>query len=467
MKLKRTLSLNDSVSILVSSIVGSGIFVTTGFVLLEIKNPFFVLLIWFIGGIFALAGALTYSFPAVIFPRAGGDYIYLKESYSPLVGFLSGWVAFVANLTANISFLAISFGTHLLILFPEWKNFPKSQFKLNLIDFGKFQFSITLEFGFLQVVGAILISIFTYLHIRGIKRGIFIQNLLTLIKLLGLILFVITGFLLGTKDWSNFSDNMTIPSFGDTIKGILLGIVPVSFAYLGWNSATYIAGEVQDPEKNIPKSTLIACLLVIILYLSINLLYLSSTNVENLVGKNEIGVISATSLFGSWVRPLILGFILLMFMGSISAIIFSASRVYYGMANEKLFFPSLGEIHPKFGTPYKSLLAQGIYSIILLFVNDFASLLYMITCSVFILSTITAFTPFILKIKGYTSSYKIPLFPFTPIFFILGNILLIIYLAYTYPEKATMGIFLTLLGIPVYFIFKNKFSGVKENISDS
>jgi APA family basic amino acid/polyamine antiporter len=178
---------------------------------------------------------------------------------------------------------------------------------------------------------------------------------------------------------------------------------------------------------------------------------------ENLKGQKEIGVIASINLFGHWIKPIVISFILVMFLGSISAIIFGASRVYYAMAKDRLFFPSLGEVHPKYGTPYKALLAQCGYAIFLLFFNSLQSLLYMITVAVMMLSILTAITPFFLKRKGFVSNYKIPFYPFTPIFFSLGNTIVIIYLSYMYPENAINGIALTLFGIPVYYIFRRKF----------
>ncbi len=439
MDLKRTLSLLDSTSFMVTSIIGSGIFFTTGFLLTDISSPIGVLLCWLLGGIFAISGALTYSYPAVLFPQAGGDYIYLKEAFSPLLAFMSGWSALLANLSANIAVLAIAFSDHILILFPSFKNWIFFSYQVGFIS---------LQFGSSQVIGGLLISFFTYINIRGVTHALKVQNFITFIKIGGLILFISMGFVFGTKDFSNFQVGEITP------KGIALGMVPVTFSYLGWNMITYLAGEVKDPERNIPLSILLSCLITIGIYLSINLLYLMSAPISVLKGNEGVGVISASHLFGPWIVPFFTVFILWMVSGSLSSLLMGASRVYYAMAKDGVFFSGLADLHPVYLTPYKSILFQGVYASILLIFGSIKSLIFMITCAVFLLSTLTAFTVFKFKTSLPPSSYKIPFYPIPPLLFSLGNLILIVYLTLESWENTIWGLGISLSGIPVYFLFQ-------------
>ena len=438
---------------MVTSIIGSGIFFTTGFMLKDLDSPAGILFCWFLGGIFAISGALTYSYPAVLFPRAGGDYIYLKEAFSPLLAFMSGWSSLLANLTANISVLALAFGDHVLILFPSLKDFVFLKEDI---------FGLKLEFGSLQIISILLVLFFTYINVRGVKQAVKVQNFITGIKLGGLILFIVVGYFFGNKTGS-----LNLSSGSLSFEGIALGLVPVTFSYLGWNMITYLAGEVENPSRNIPFSILLSCLITMGIYLSINLLYLLSAPLEELQGRDGIGVIAAKAMFGPEVGILFTFFILWMVAGSLSSILMGASRVYYAMAKDSVFFPSLADLHPNYGTPYKSLYFQSVYASVLLLFGNIQSLIFMITCAVFLLSTLTALSVFKLKRNHPELAYKLPLYPFPPLLFASGNLVLIIYLTYNSWQNTVWGLGLSLSGIPVYFLFRKFYPSVRETFPSS
>ncbi len=431
---------------MISSIVGSGIFISAGALARDVGDPRLIMICWILGGLFAAAGAMSYAFPAVIFPKAGGDYIYLKEAYSPLVAFMSGWAALLANLSANITVIALAFSSNFFDIFPEFKF---ELFHLNL----KF---LELSFGSAQIIGILMIGFFTWVNIRGVERAVRLQNFFTLLKIGGLAVFVIAGFLFGNLNGGNFQSAVSSPLPANSFSLILLGIVPVSFTYLGWNLVTYFAGEVKEPEKNIPKSIYAALGFVIILYASVNLLYLYSADMKVIAASEQVGLTSAEALFGKGLKMAFSAFVLWVLVGSVSAMMFGAPRLFYAMAKDGLFYESLAELHPKYGTPWKSVLVMGVYASLLLFVNSIYMLLYMITCAVLVLSILTALTPFFLKRKGLNSDYKIPLYPLTPILFAVGNLIVIINLAVNYPSNAFWGIGITLTGIPAYYLFNRK-----------
>jgi basic amino acid/polyamine antiporter, APA family len=454
MELKRTLSLTDSVSLIFSSMVGSGVFFTTGYILNHVTNPWLVITCWVLGGIFAICGAVTFAYPAVIFPEAGGDYIYLKKAYSPLVAFMSGWASLTVNFSASISVLGIAFPKYLKYLIPSIADIPSYKTTLGPIQ---------IEAGGTQLIGTCLIVFFTVINFFGIKQAVRLQNLFASIKISGLVLFIILGFSIGKFNVEVLSTNSLFPDLFQNIDLLILGIVPVSFSYLGWNMVTYVAGEVREPRKVIPLSVMIACAMVMTLYILVNLLFLVSGPVADLKGQAGIGVIASNNLFGAQYAPLMSIFICWILLGSMSAMIIGGSRIYYAMANDGLFFKSLSELHPKYGSPYKALIFQCVYSSLLIFFNQLEDLLYFITCAILFLSSLTAFIPFILK-KKYKkkTNYKIPLYPIPPILYILANIALIFILAKSTPENAIKGIGITLLAIPVYYIFRKSFKKKKE-----
>jgi basic amino acid/polyamine antiporter, APA family len=444
MELKRTLSLFDSTSLMVTSMIGSGIFFTTGYMIHDLPNAYGILIAWFLGGIFALSGALSYAYPATLYPEAGGDYIYLREAFSPSLAFMSGWASLLANLSANVAVLALLFSQYFLSLFAEVGE---------ISDFVLFQLGfIEMKMGPLQIIACSIILIFTFLNIRGIKYAIRVQNTITLIKIGGLIFFISLAFLVGRKDFSNFQNS---PSF--SFQQLSLSMVPVTFSYLGWNMVTYVAGEVKDPQKNIPLSILLACIIVMLIYISMNFVYLFSVSIPNFQESDVIGMISSKFLFGEIGKNFFSVFILWMVTGSLSSILMGGSRVYYAMAKDGLFFPSMAVLHPKYETPYKSLVLQGLYACLLVTIGNVKVLLYMITCAIFLLSAITVLTVFKFKKTNPEKGYQIPFFPILPILFCLGNFIFVVYLTIQSPKDSLFGILITLAGLPFFYLFKSKF----------
>jgi len=446
MKLVRSLSLTDSTSLMFSSMVGSGIFFTTGFIINKVENPWVVLLCWFLGGLLALTGALTYAKPATLFPFSGGDYIYLKEAYSPMIAFMSGWTALTINFSASISALGITFSKHLFYIVP-----------VDEVSFLERSFlGLTFNVGPGQIIGVAIILIFTIISYTGMSTAVKVQNVLTFLKITGLVIFVTAGFMFGNTNMQLLTSYSPFPDVWN-INKILIGIIPVTFSYLGWNMVTYVAEEVKNPERNIWLSILIACIMVIALYLSINFLFLVSAPPEQLKNQEGIGVISAINLFGKGSTALVSAFICWVLLGSLSATIIGGSRVYYAMAKDGLFFPSLAKIHPFYKSPHNALFFQAGYASLFMFVKELESLLYLITCSILILSSLTAMTPFIFAKRGLKSKFRIPGYPFTPVIYVFFNIVIMIMLYYDRPVEGLWGIGITLSSIPIYYFFKKRF----------
>ncbi len=263
-QLKRSLNLFDSISLMFSSMVGPGIFITTGYILHQVPNPNIVLLAWILGGFLAVAGAMSYAKSASLFPYAGGDYVYLKEAYSPIVAFASGWLSLSINFTASISLSALAFSKSFFTLInPSWD-----------INFFEIPFlGLTISIGTAQILAMSAILVFTIVNFFGISTASRIQNLFTSVKILGLVSFVILGFVIGNYDITRFKSFSLFPSDLKGFELLFAGVIPVTYSYLGWNMITNVAEEVKDPDKNIYKAVLYSCALVTILYILMNFLF--------------------------------------------------------------------------------------------------------------------------------------------------------------------------------------------------
>ncbi|MBE7411874.1 MAG: amino acid permease [Leptospiraceae bacterium] len=448
MEFKRTLSLFDSVSLIFGTVIGSGIFFTSGFILSKVENPYLVLFLWILGGLVAIAGALTYSYPAILFPKAGGDYIYLKEAYNPFVGFLSGWISLLITFSATISALSLAFSKYLMYFFPE--NFLESiSFQLNFIG-------LNIQFGSTQVFALLSVYTLSAIGYFGIQASFRIQNLLTVVKFGGLILFIFFGFIIGNKNYSFFSDpflNTEKISFGN----LLFGLIPITFSYFGWNMVTYIAGEIKDPKKNIPRAIVIACSLISLFYILINFLFLVSLPVHEMKSNEGIGIVSSKYLFGDKILPLLSFLFLWIILSSLSGIIIGGSRIYFALANDGLFFQSLAKLHPKYNSPYIAIFFQALYASIFIIIKDLESLVYFVTAGILFLSILTAASTFLFIKRKLYSEYKIPFYPFTPLFFIAINSAILGAIVYEKPVEALWGLGVFLLSIPVYFLYTNSF----------
>ncbi|MCG6139191.1 APC family permease [Leptospira mtsangambouensis] len=446
MELKRSLNTFDSISVLFSSMVGSGIFFTSGYLIKETGNLWIVLFCWIVGGILALSGSITYAYAARLLPFAGGDYVYLKVAYSPAIAFMSGWSSLLTNFSACVSVLALAFGKYVQILFPELPVWESPTYTLLGLD---------LQVSSITFIGVLPILFFSILNYFGIKSAVRVQNVFAVLKITGLLLFLALGFSMGNTNWS-YLFNSHFPNLMELsfYSKVLIGIVPVSFSYLGWNMITYIAEEVKNPEKTIVRSAITACFLVAGLYFAINLLFVISAPIGELAGQDGIGAIAFQKLFGVNYSILTTSFIAWVILGSMSAILIGGSRVYFAMARDGVFLPSFSKVHPKWHSPYVSIFFQGFVAILFLFVKEIEALLYMITCSILILSCLTAATPFRFEKMGMKSDYKIPFYPLPIFLYIFANIAVMAILFIEKPVTATWGLMITLIALPVYYGFR-------------
>ena len=342
-KLERRLGLFPATNIVVANMIGAGIFTTSGLLMSGLNNPLLMLVLWAAGGIIALCGALSYGELGAAMPGAGGEYLFLSKLYHPVFGFLSGWVSFIVGFSAPIAASALGFSEYFTRAVPGLSVWIQNTGLMDP-DLTK------------KVLAVSVILIFTFIHYRGIKYGARIQNALTLLKILLIVILLTAGFSSGRGDFSNFGQGGSIPAGLAGWKTIGLSLMWIMFAYSGWNASTYLGAEIRNPARNLPGSLIYGTAIVMILYLGLNVLYVYGINPDKMKGVISVGGLAMGSLFGKPAEVLFSILISFALFSSLSAFIIIGPRVYYSMAKDGMFFRSAAKIHKKFQVPSNSIL---------------------------------------------------------------------------------------------------------------
>ncbi|MGQ9618322.1 MAG: APC family permease [Candidatus Aminicenantia bacterium] len=440
LELERRLGFLSATNIVIANMIGAGIFTTSGLLIEKIPNVMLILFLWIFGGFTAFCGALSYCLLGIKFPMAGGEYIYLSKLFHPLLGFLSGWISFFVGFSAPISASAIGFIEYLSRAFPAVVNFGliQSEFKLSLIK---------------KLYSAIIILIFTAIHIRGLSPGSRVQNFLTFLKIVLIIAFIMAGILSEKGEVSHFSyGEKFLLNFGN-IKLLSLSLMWIMFAYSGWNASSYIGSEIKNPSRNIPLSLLLGTLTVSLLYFLLNVIYIYAINPEEMKGVISVGGLAMKNLFGEKIERLSSILISFALFSSLSAFIILGPRVYYAMSKDGYFFKFASDIHPIFRVPSKSILLQCVISIIILITGTFEEILTYMSFSLLIFPMIAIFGIFRIHDKTH---FKIPYFPLPPIFYISISSLIIIFGFLEKPVPSIIAIATIIAGIPFYYILKRR-----------
>ncbi|HYI96581.1 MAG TPA: amino acid permease [Bryobacteraceae bacterium] len=350
--LVRQLGVVSATALVVSNMIGTGIFTTSGYLAGDLGDPSLFLLIWAVGAIAALTGSFCFSELGVNFPASGGEYVYLTRAYGPAWGFITGWVSFFAGFSAPIAVAALAFSDYLGYFSPALKqaNAPA------LFGSGEWTFKL----GGAQMAASALIVVFTILNVFGIQRVAKIQNVLTAIKVAVVVAFVALGFFIGSGDWSHFSQKAVRTSSTPLFQQFAISLFWIYVSYSGWNAATYVAEEIKQPGKTLPKALTFGTMLVAGLYILLNMVFLYAAPLEEMKGVLAIGSLAASKLFGPEIAGAFSLLMALSIMSSVSAMVTIGPRVYYAMAKNGAFFDSAAKVHEKYRTPVIAILAQGL-----------------------------------------------------------------------------------------------------------
>jgi basic amino acid/polyamine antiporter, APA family len=378
--LLRQLGFFSATALVISNMIGTGIFATTGYMAGDLGSPGLILACWGVGALFALAGALSYSELGINFPSSGGEYVYLTHAYGPEWGFMTGWVSFFAGFSAPIAAAALVFSDYLGHFFPSLK------LENATVALGSGTFALRLGNG--QLAASCLIAGFTILNCFGVARTAKVQNVLTSTKLAVLAGFLLLGFTVGGGSWGHFTESAVRTSTVGLPAQFFVSLLWVMVGYSGWNAATYVAEEVRRPERTLPLALAAGTTIVAALYLALNVLYVYATPLELMKGKTAIGELSASNLFGPSVAGAFSALMALCIVSTVSAEVTIGPRVYYAMAKNKAFFGAAAVVHPRWHTPVVAILSQGLCAMVMT-LTSFRELLTYIGMSLTLFTTLS------------------------------------------------------------------------------
>jgi len=417
--------------------IGAGIFTTSGLLMTDLKSPWLLISLWIVGGIIALAGALCYGELGAAMPRAGGEYTFLSALYSPLLGFLSGWVSFVVGFSAPIAASAIGFSEYFYRAFPD-------VFQMHGIGVDWIK----------KICSISIILVFTVIHLRGMEFGARVQNWLTILKITLIIVIISFGFAFGSGNWNHFNA-MVVDAPVPGWKTIGLSLMWIMFAFSGWNASVYIGSEIRNPQRNIPRSLLIGTSVVTLMYVLLNILFVYAVEPGSMSGVISIGGLAVKNLFGTSYETFFSLFIAFALFSSISAFIILGPRVYYAMATDGKFFSFASKIHPRFGVPVYSIIFQAVISIAIILSGTFDQILTYMGFSLGIFPIITVFGLFKLR-RQNRSRIRMPGYPIAPVIFIMAGIGMLLLSFLERPMESLIAIFTVLAGLPAYYFFNRK-----------
>ena len=456
---KPSLSAFDATMIVAGSMIGSGIFIVSADITRNVGSAGWLVAVWLLTGFMTLTAALSYGELSAMFPKAGGQYVYLKESYNPLLGFLYGWSFFSVIQTGTIAAVGVAFSKFAGYFFPS----------LEMTDA-----NILLQLGFLkiypaQVLSIVTIILLTYINTKGVQSGKIIQSTFTITKLASLFGLIGFGFLLASKasiwdaNWANAwemktiaSDNSTTPIFGVAILGaIAASMVGSIFSSDAWNNVTFIAGEIKNPKRNIGLSLFLGTLIVTVIYISANLMYLSVLPLNEIANApaDRVAVAASNVIFGNIGTYVIAVMIMISTFGCNNGLILAGARVYYTMAQDGLFFRKAATLN-KNAVPAWALWAQCIVASLLCLSGRYGDLLDMVSFIVVIFYILTIIGIFILRKKRpeLDRPYKAFGYPVLPAIYILMGTCFCVLLIIYKPNFTWPGLIITLLGVPLYYL---------------
>ena len=458
---KPTLSLVDATMVVAGSMIGSGIFIVSADIARNVGSAGWLIAVWAITGFMTITAAVSYGELSGMYPKAGGQYVFLKEAFNPLAGFLYGWSLFAVIQTATIAAVAVAFSKFTAYLVPQ-----VGEANI-LLDVGFIKISAA------QVLAIALIVFLTYINTKGIKGGKLIQTTFTSAKLLSLFGLTLFGFLLVKnnfwhENWQTGFNAMRTQTMTEgnvalwePIRGgLLIGAVAVAmvgsiFSSDAWNNVTFIAGEIKNPQRNIGLSLFLGTLIVTIIYISANLMYLYTLPLDQIAfaQNDRVAIPAANHIFGSAGTIVIAVMIMVSTFGCDNGLILAGARVYYTMANDGLFFKKTGVLN-KYAVPEFALWIQCIVASLLCLSGKYGDLLTMVSFVVVIFYVLTIVGIFVLRKKRpeMPRPYKAFAFPVLPVLYIILALAFCIGLVWTSPKYSLWGLAIVLIGIPLYFM---------------
>jgi len=447
-KLLEKLNLFDATLLVIGSVIGSGIFLTSGIIAQSLPSPEWILFVWFLGAILSLFGGLTFAELGAMIPEAGGQYIYLREAYGPIAGFMYGWTAFLIIQTGGIAALAVGFAEYLAYFVPSLG------LNIYLIDMG----GLTISSG--QLLAVFSIGVLTLVNYFGIRSGTIVQNIFTVIKLFAICILVIAGLYVAMSTGETIAPVTTpvIPSGSSLLAAIGISLIAVLWTFDGWYSVNAVASEIKNVKRNLPVSLILGISLIGIIYLLVNIFYVTTLPMSEMVGVVRIGEKATSFAFGSTVGTLMAGLILISILGCLSATIIYSPRIYYAMAEDGLFFKKFASVHPKYHTPSIAIIWQGIFASLLCLTGSYEQLFTYVVFAVLLFFVGVVAAVFVLRRTkpDVERPYRVWGYPVVPGLFGAIIIWIMINTLIERPVESVLGLVLIVIGLPVYFYWQRK-----------
>jgi APA family basic amino acid/polyamine antiporter len=457
--LERRLGPADAAAIIVSNVIGGGILFTPPQVAASVPHPWLFLATWVAGGLLAFAGAMAYAELAALRPRAGGEYVYLRAAYGRLAAFLTGWTSFVAGFSGAVAVSAVILADYLGRFLPA----ARDTTSLLTIPLPFVPLTVSRQ----SLVALSAIALMSLIHLRGVGPGRLVTNVLAGLKVSALLIFIVLGFSIGAGSTGHLVQG------GGPVSGTawLLALIPVMFTYSGWNAAAYVAEEVRNPGRNVPLALAMGTLAVVAIYFLLNLLFLYVLPVDQLAQvRGSVLDVIADRLIGTGAGD-IMGIVsIISIAASISAMVFAGPRVYYAMARDGLFFRGAARVHPRYHTPATSIIAQAVWSSLLVLSGSASALTTYTGFSVVLFSGIAVMSLFVLRRREPEAPrpFKAWGYPIAPAIFAVASMLIVINALWSdliVPlgtgspwGPAAAGLIIIGLGVPMYVFFRRRSS---------
>ena len=441
--LLRRLGVTSAIVLVVSSMIGTGIFTTTGFLASDLGSSSVVLFSWVVGAACALFGALCYSELGINLPSSGGEYVYLTRAYGPTWGFMSGWVSFFAGFSAPIALAALAFADYLGHVCQAC-----AEEKPHII-FGSGSFS--LAFGKPQMFADGLIVLLTILNLVGVQRSARVQNVLTGIKVAMLLAFIGLAFTVGHGSWQNFSEHAVRTSPNPIAAQFAVSLFYIYLSFSGWNAATYVAEELKQPSRTLSIALAAGTTLVATLYVVLNVVFIYAAPLETLKGEVAVGALAAAHLFGPDVGGLFAVLMALSLVAFVNAQVITGPRVYYAMAKNGAFISSAAKVHPRWHTPWIAILVQGACAIVMT-MTPFPQLLLYVGFTLSFFTAMGVASLFFFRRQPGWKKLKMVNFawPLVPVLFLIPEVWMVIFGLQSKPYVSLAAVLTMATGALVY-----------------
>jgi APA family basic amino acid/polyamine antiporter len=456
----RVISRLDATALVVGSMIGSGIFIVSAQIIRDVHAPGLLLLVWALAGAVTLMGALTYGELAAMFPNAGGQYVYLRESISPLFGYLYGWTLFVVIQTGTIAAVAVAFARFTAVLFPA---LSPDVFFGGTINFPQPIGAITVGLSPQRLLAVASITVLTWINVRGVRTAALIQTSLTAIKTAALAGLVILGLTIG-RNPAAIADNFRTGFW--PAGGLTLALLPVIgaamvgslFSMDAWNNVGFAGSELKDPKRDLPFAMGAGVLTVTILYLLANVAYLSVLPTEAIANapQDRVATAGLKAILGDAGLYVMAVAIMISTFGCNNGLILSGARVYYALARDNLFFSSAGRLHPEYKTPAVALVVQALWTSVLCLSGTYGQLLEFVIFAALVFYMLTAAGLFALRLKRPEAErpVRVPGYPWLPALYLLLTTLIAVAMLAMKTTYSGLGLLCVLVGVPVYYLWR-------------